>query len=163
MNLENMIIYTTRKKRELEVDGIDKHFVDNITFEKLVQEGTLFTSYKFLGVKYGHGKQYLSKKTHSVTELHYEWIKDFKQRAKNVYSIYIIPTSFDIAKQELKKRNLNSEVEKQRLQEIDNQMYNIKHNKELIKQFDIIFYNDYTTESDNKMLEIIQNINEKRI
>lgn len=161
MNFENMIIYTTREKRMLEVDGIDKHFVDIKKFDKLVEEGVLFTSYEWLGVKYGHGREYLLNNNYNVTELHYEWIKDFREKAKNVYSIYIIPTNIEIAKQELKKRNLEPNVEKQRLKEIDIQIYNISHNEELREQFDMVFYNDYTTKSDDKMIEILQSIDKK--
>ena len=39
MNFENLVIYTTRAKRENEIGGIDKIFVTDSEFMKLVNNG----------------------------------------------------------------------------------------------------------------------------
>ena len=69
----------------------------------------------------------------------------------------MIPYNIERAKQELKNRNLPLDVEKRRLQEIEEQIKEYSSNQELQKQFDYVFVNDYTEESKNKLLQIIKN------
>lgn len=155
-NLENMVIYTTRKKRQGEIKGKDKNFVTKEEFKKLVEKNEMFAYYEFLGEEYGYSKRYLKKEINSVTELHYEWIKDFKQKGKQVYSIYIIPKDVEQAKKELKKRNLSQEAENLRLQEIEEHIKTMQKNEELRKQFDFVFYNDYNEESCERMIQLVK-------
>ena len=42
VNAENMVIYTTRKKREKEINGIDKNFVTKEQFEELEKKQEFF-------------------------------------------------------------------------------------------------------------------------
>ena len=90
--------------------------------------------------------------------MHYEWIKEFKKKAENVYSIYIVPTNIEEAIIQLKKRNLPQEIEEKRLKEIEEHILKIKNNHELKNQFDITFYNDYTKKSDEDMIKILNKI-----
>lgn len=158
VNAENMVIYTTRKKREKEINGIDKNFVTKEQFEELEKKQEFFASYDFLGEKYGYGKKYINDNKLSVTELHYEWIKEFKKKAENVYSIYIVPTNIEEPIRQLKKRNLPQEIEEKRLKEIQEHILKIKNNQDLKNQFDITFYNDYTKKSDEDMIKILNKI-----
>lgn len=88
-NAENMVIYTTRRKRENEVDGIDKNFVTREKFEKLKNKQEFFANYSFLGENYGYGNKYVNKNKLSVTELHYEWIKEFKSKGRRcIFYLY---------------------------------------------------------------------------
>lgn len=157
LNMENMVIYTTRKKRNGEMNGKDKYFVTQKEFKDLVDKNEMFAYYEFLGEKYGYSKSYLKQDIYSVTELHYEWIQDFKQKGKQVYSIYIIPRNVEQAKKELKKRNLSQELENLRLLEIDEHIKTMQKNKELKKQFDLVFYNDYNEESCDRMIKLVKN------
>lgn len=159
LNIENMIIYTTREKRKDEINGIDKHFVTKNELEKLIKTKEVFANYEFLGENYAYGKKYLQEDMCCVTELHYEWIKDFKQKGKDVYSIYIIPKDIELAKSEIKKRNLAPNIEKMRLQEVEEHIENMKNNQDLKKQFDNVFLNNYDEESCNRMIELVKNIN----
>ena len=70
----------------------------------------------------------------------------------------MIPENIEIAKQKLKERNLPKEVEKLRLEEIEEHINNFKHNEDLRNQFDYIFYNDYTEKSIQKIIELLKNI-----
>ena len=158
---ENIVIYTTRKKREKEINGVDKNFVTQKQYEELEKKQEFFASYDFLGEKYGYGKKYINENKLSVTELHYEWIKEFKEKAGNVYSIYIIPKSIEEAQEQLKKRNLPKEIEEKILKEIEEHILKIKNNQDLKNQFDITFYNDYTTKSDENMRKLLNKIIKK--
>ena len=155
-NFENMVIHTTRKPRIDEIDGIDKFFVDKNQFRKLEQDGEFFATYEFLGEYYGYSKKYLSENIHSVTELHYEWIEDFKKNSKDICSIYIFPIKLELAKNALKERNFQKEVEEIRLKEIDKHFYNINNNKKILSNFDYKIYNDYTPNTDMKIDDILK-------
>ena len=156
LGFENMVIYTTRKQRALEKNKIDKFFVNENFLKTKKRTGEIFATYKFLDEYYGYESKYLSRDIRAVTELHYEWIKDFKQKAKDVFSIYIFPIDIQLAKNALIDRHLNKDIQEKRLKEIDEHLYKIRNDKELLKQFDYIVYNDYTEKTDKKMAEIIQ-------
>lgn len=156
LKFKNMIINTTREKRANEVDGVDKIFLSNEEFESLKQEGNIAYDFEFLGNRYGYSKKDLNSEDNLVTEVHYSTIFDFKKNAKKVFAIYMIPNDLDRAKLELKKRNLPKEVVVQRLKEIDEHVKEFSNNKELQKQFDYIFINNYDEESKIKLLNIIK-------
>ena len=69
----------------------------------------------------------------------------------------MVPKDLERAKQELCKRNLPKEVEQKRPKEIDEHIKEYEHNKELQKQFDYVFVNDYSEKAKNELLEIIRN------
>lgn len=156
LGFENLAIVTTRAKRENEINGIDKEFVTNDKFEEMVKNNEIVVNFEFLGAKYGYRKEKLESYENQVTEVHYNTIYEFKKNAKEVFSIYIIPKEVERAKQELKNRNLPIQVEKNRLQEIEEHIKEYQNNKELQKQFDYVFINDYTEKSKEALLQIIR-------
>ena len=156
LNFKNLAIVTTRPKRKNEVNGIDKEFVDEIEFEQLKKERKILVDFEFLGAKYAYRKEKLISDENQVTEVHYNTIYEFKKNAPKVFSIYMIPYDIERAKLELKKRELPKEVEKDRLQEIEEHIKEYSRNKDLQKQFDYIFVNYYTETSKEKLLEVIK-------
>lgn len=156
LNFKNLAIVTTRNKRKNEVNGIDKEFVDEIKFEQLKKEGKILVDFEFLGAKYAYRKTDLISDENQVTEVHYNTIYEFKRNATKVFSVYMIPYDIERAKLELKKRELPIEIEKKRLQEIEEHIKEYSTNKDLQKQFDYVFVNDYTEKSKEKLLEIIK-------
>ena len=157
LGFKNMVINTTRSIREGEVNGIDKIFLNEKEFKKLKKDGNIASDFEFLGFKYAYSVKDLKSDENLVTEVHYSTIFDFKKNAKNVFAIYMIPSNLEIAKRELKKRNLPKEIELRRLQEIDEHVKSFSVNKELQNQFDYTFINNYDEQSIEKMLDIIRN------
>ena len=88
--------------------------------------------------------------------MHYSTIYDFKKNIKNVFSIYIIPKDIERAKFELHKRGLPPQVEQNRLKEIDEHIKEYNSNKDLQKQFDYVFINDYTDKAKKDLLNVIE-------
>ena len=111
---------------------------------------------KTSSAKYAYRKANLISDENQVTEVHYNTIYEFKKNASKVFSVYMIPYDIERAKLELKKRELPTEIEKDRLQEIEEHMKEYSTNKDLQKQFDYVFVNDYTEKSKEKLLEIIK-------
>jgi len=157
VGFKNMVINTTRSIREGEVNRIDKIFLSEEEFEKLKKAGKIASDFEFLGFKYAYSVKDLKSDENLVTEVHYSTIFDFKKNAKNVFAIYMIPSNLEIAKRELKKRNLPKEIEIRRLQEIDEHVKSFSVNKELQNQFDYTFINNYDEQSIEKLLDIIKN------
>ena len=161
LNFKNLVIVTTREKRNGEINGIDKEFVSEEEFAKLKKENKIVVDFEFLGSKYAYKKSDLDSDINQVTEVHYSTIYEFKKNAKNVFAIYMIPKDLKRAKQELQKRNLSKEVEQKRLKEIDEQIKEYKKNKNLQKQFDDVFVNDYSEKAKNDLLKIIKRRSEQ--
>lgn len=156
LKFKNMVIVTTRPKRKNEINGIDKNFVSDDDFEELRHNKKIAVDFEFLGAKYGYKIEDLQSDENQVTEVHYNTIYEFKKNAKSVFAIYMIPSDFERAKKELLKRELPKDVEEKRLKEIEEHIKEFNSNKELQKQFDYIFINDYTENSKNKLLDIIR-------
>lgn len=156
LGFENMVIVTNREKRFGEINGIDKYFVTDEEFEKMKKEKEVLADFEFLGNKYAYKtKDVLSNKNH-VTEMHYEYIENLKKCSEDVLAIYIIPNNFQRAIQELKKRKLKKHVEETRIQEMINQKDIFEKSQFIQNQFDIIFTNNYTKESVDDFIKIIQ-------
>ncbi len=158
LKIKAQTIVTTRTKREGEQDGVDKKFVTDEEFESLKRNKDIVVTFEFLGNKYGYQKKEMESKKNSIVELHYSTIYQFKKEVKNTFSIYMIPKNIELAKQKLKERHLPKEVEKLRLEEIEEHINNFQNNEDLRNQFDYIFYNDYTEKSIQKIIELLKNI-----
>ena len=129
LGFKNLVITTTRKKRNNEIDGIDKNFLSDEEFEHLKKEGKIAVDFEFLGNKYAYNIDDLQSSQNQVTEVHYSTIYEFKKNAKDVFAVYIVPSDLREAKRQLKKRKLPPEVEKSRLNEIDEHIKKIKNDK----------------------------------
>lgn len=159
LNFKNIVIVTTRDRRINEVEGIDKHFVSDEEFEKMKASGELSVCFEFLGNKYGYYTKDLTDGTNSITELHYNTIDDFKKCAKDVISIYIKP-NVNMAKKQLKLRNLPKVVEKFRLKEIKEQLHEFDENSQIREKFDYIISNDYSEDSLENATNLIKELAE---
>jgi guanylate kinase len=51
------ISHTTRPERPAETDGVDYHFVDDETFERMVQQGDFLEWAEYAGYSYGTSRQ----------------------------------------------------------------------------------------------------------
>lgn len=158
LGIKAQTIVTTRTKREGEQDGVDKKFVTDEEFERLKRNKDIVVTFEFLGNKYGYQKKEMKSKKNSIVELHYSTIYQFKEEVRNTFSIYMIPKNIELAKQKLKERNLPKEVERLRLEEIEEHINNFQNDEYLRNQFDYIFYNDYTEKSIQALIKLLKNI-----
>ena len=161
LGFRNLPIVTTREKRVGELDGIDKEFVTSKQFDQLQQAGITQVNFEFLGAKYGYRKEYLQSQENQVTEVHYSTIYEFRKCVKDIFAIYMVPYNIERAKLELQKRNLPEKVYQKRLEEIDEHVKQYENNQHLKKQFDYVFLNDYTENSNQKLIQILKEKLEK--
>lgn len=156
LGLDNQIIYTTRPIRAGEKNGVDKFFVNDKEFDKLEKQNKIMVTFEFLGYRYGYETKQIKSDENTIVELHYKIIYKLKEEVDKVFSIYIIPKNIEIAKQNLKNRNLEKTQEDLRLKEIEEQAKEFENNKELQGQFDYILKNKYDEDSIEKLIEIIK-------
>jgi len=163
LGIENLVIVTTREKREQEKEGIDKYFVTRKQFQDLKKKETIIADFEFLDQYYAYRKQDMYSNKNQVTELHYEAIDIIRKYCKNLFAIYIIPMDLVRAEEELKRRKLPKMIEEKRLKEVEKQISQFKNDEKIREKFDYIFENDYTQESKDKMIEIIKKKIERKI
>lgn len=156
LKIERLVITTTREKRENEIVGIDKNFMTSSEIEKKLEDGTFFAAYELAGYKYAFESKYLKKEQNSITELHYEWIEDFKHKAKDVYSIYMIPNDIKKVEEELQRRGFSKAMYEKRIRELEEYQKKIKEDENFKNSFDVVFHNNYDEKSNQKMLELIR-------
>lgn len=156
LGIDTQAIVTTRPKRLDEVDGEDKKFVTDKEFEELKRRKEIILPVKFLGYQYGWPKDKMESKEDSIVELQYSLIEKLKTQIENTFTIYILPKSLEKAKLKLKERQLPKQIEKERIKEMERHTQKFREEEEYRKQFDFIFYNDYTEESVEKLVKIIE-------
>ncbi len=159
LNLDNQIIYTTRPIRKGEINGVDKFFVTDEEFDKLEASKKIIVTFEYLGYRYGYESSKIKSNTCSIIELHYKIIYKLKQETNKVFSIYIIPNNIETAKSNLKARKLEKNQEDLRLKEIEEQAKEFAENKDLQKQFDYIFYNNYDEKSTKELIRVLKDLN----
>lgn len=153
------VSFTTRKKRTIEIDGIDYNFISNKSFKKLIAENKFSEWEKVHGNYYGTSKSSLNKaieeKKILLLELDVKGAMKLKRSyPENSYSIFIIPPSIDHLRARLKNRGTDSEERIEiRLQRFEEEM-NLKEN------FDEIMVNEDLESAKLELINIIKIVKE---
>ncbi len=158
LDFEKIKIITTRKQRIGEVNNEDKIFVTPDKLNQMINSGEIAYKFELLGNTYAYTKKALFSAANTVFELHYSTIMDFKNICPNLKVIYLLPKDINIAKQKLKERCLEPDVEKGRIQEIDEHYNKIMNDKELMGMFDYVLYNNYDKDSEEKVLNLVRDL-----
>ncbi len=114
-DLDFSISFTTRAPRAGEVDGKDYFFVDNPTFDRMIETGGLVEWVEVYGHKYGTGKDWVMSHLATGRDI----LLDIEtQGAKNVHAaipdavmIFLIPPSAEELSNRLRKRGRDPEAE----------------------------------------------------
>jgi guanylate kinase len=121
------VSYTTREKRQAEVDGRDYFFVDEKRFLQLKEAGELLESALVFGNYYGTGRiqveQQLEKGNHVILEIDWQGARQVRESVPGCVSIFILPPSRSELERRLRDRRTDSdEVIAHRLQEAHGDM-----------------------------------------
>lgn len=158
LNFEKIKIITTRQIRPGEKNNEDKIFVSPEELQNFKNSDIIAYDFNMLGNIYAYSKDDLFSEKNTVFELHYSTIFDLKKICPNMVAIYIFPENIEMAKEETRKRHLDSEVEKKRLLEIDEHYNKILSDEHLRSQFDYFIYNSYNQKSNDEILELVRKI-----
>ena len=161
LDFNKIKILTTRQKRNNEKNNEDKIFVTEEELLKLEKKGKIAYKFEMLGNWYAYTKEDLFSENNTVFELHYETIYDLKKICPNLKTIYLMPNDINVSKKMLKDRKLDEIVEKQRITEIEEHYNKITTDKDLIKMFDYVIYNNYDKKTDEDVINLVKNIMEQ--
>jgi len=125
--LKFSVSYTTREKRETEVDGRDYFFVDEERFLQLKETGELLESANVFGNYYGTGRtqveQQLEKGNHVILEIDWQGARQVRESVPDCVTIFILPPARQELERRLRDRRTDSdEVIARRLQEAHGDM-----------------------------------------
>ncbi len=107
--------YTTRKKRAGEVHGEDYFFVDDETFDAMVERGEFAEWANVHGRRYGTSKKYLedakSGGTDLLVEVDTQGAAQLRAQAVEGCFIFVLPPSWDELESRLRGRGTEADVE----------------------------------------------------
>ncbi|HJP80192.1 MAG TPA: guanylate kinase [Pseudonocardiaceae bacterium] len=111
---------TTRPPRPGEVDGAHYHFVDNLTFDKLVGDNQLLEHAEYAGNRYGTPRgpveQALDQGKPALLEIEVQGARQVRRAWPSAYMVMIQPPSWEVLVARLRGRGTeNPEVVERRL------------------------------------------------
>ena len=96
--MDNVVVsvsHTTRAKREEETDGKEYHFIDEKTFDEMVERGDFLEHANVFSNKYGTSRQHLQEKLllgkDVILEIDWQGARQIRQLMGDCKSIFILP------------------------------------------------------------------------
>ncbi len=152
------ISYTTRKKREGEIDGINYFYVSKEEFLESIKNNEFLEWAEFSGNYYGTKEEFIKKSLRKVNnlllEIDTQGALQVKEKMPESVLIFISPPSFDDLEFRLRSRNTESEEAISKRLEFVN--FELKNSK----KFDYVIIND---KIENAVSELEKIINAERI
>jgi guanylate kinase len=147
------VSHTTRAPREGEVDGVNYHFVDKTTFEKMVEAGEFFEHATVFGNMYGTSQQHLQQQLQSgmdvILEIDWQGARQIRQLMA-CRSIYIVPPSTSALRERLDARGQDDDTI------IDKRMREAISEMSHYVEFDYLIINDDFAEAKDNLAAIIK-------
>lgn len=102
------ISHTTRPARPKEIDGVDYHFVDDETFERMVQNGDFLEWAEYADSRYGTSRraveQQLTAGSDVFLDIEVQGANQVKTLIPEVVKIFVYPPSYEVLEARLKER-----------------------------------------------------------
>lgn len=139
-NLSVSVSYTTRPQRPSEIPGVGYHFVDQATFQEMIDEKAFLEYAEVFGNYYGTSLQAvqtaLNVGTDVVLEIDWQGAAEVRQKLPDAASIFIVPPSQEELRARLQARAQDDpEVIESRLAEAQGDMTHFN-------EFDYLVIND---------------------
>ena len=102
------ISHTTRPARPAEIDGVDYHFVDDDSFEAMVQRGEFLEWAEYAGYRYGTSRTSVDEQLEAgrdvFLDIEVQGANQVKTQVPDVVKIFVYPPSYDVLKTRLRER-----------------------------------------------------------
>jgi guanylate kinase len=120
-SLKISVSYTTRKPRPGEKDGVDYHFIDPASFERMKSRGEFLESAEVHGNHYGTGRQVIldavKRGDDLILEIDWQGAQQVRRLYPQCVGIFILPPSVEELERRMRSRGQDSEaVIRQRVQ-----------------------------------------------
>jgi guanylate kinase len=137
--LEFSVSYTTRPMRRGEKDGVDYHFVDNTTFDKMVDKGEFAEWANVHGNKYGTTvaavREALEGGRHVLFDIDYQGARQLKARfEREAVLVFVLPPSLEVLEERLRKRATDAP------EAIERRLINAQEEFNVLKQYGLYQY-----------------------
>lgn len=86
---KKIVTYTTRPKREREIDGVDYHFVSEEKFKELVKNDFFVEYAQYRNWSYGTAKEDCLKNDNSIIILTPSGLRNLKKISNDLVSVYV--------------------------------------------------------------------------
>lgn len=107
-DLRHSISYTTRQPRPGEINGMDYWFVDNATFDRMVENDEFLEYASVFGRRYGTSRidleGMLSRGLDVILDIDVQGAEKARKRLNNGVYIFILPPSVEACEERLKSR-----------------------------------------------------------
>ena len=147
------ISYTTRNKREGEINGQDYHFVDKDKFNEMIKENSFAEWAEVHGYFYGTSIETITQAEETgkdlILDIDWQGAKQIKQSLDTGIYIFILPPSLQELEKRLRKRGKDSE------EVIKKRLSNAKEEIEQAPCYDYNITNDNLEESISCLKSII--------
>lgn len=165
--LQMSISYTSRGKRDKEIDGVDYFYVSNDKFMYMVKNGEMLEYSKIYGNLYGTSKAFVEKKLASnqdmIFDLDHHGAIAIKEHVKErSISIFLMPPDLETLRQriEARRRDSKDDIEMRMQAAIDEMAY--------AKYYDHIIINNDLDKTIKEIERIISDVrknlyNDKKI
>jgi len=139
-NLKVSVSHTTRTMRPGEKDGVHYHFVDEATFQRMVDENLFLESVQVFDNFYGTSRQWVEEQLGSgidvLLEIDWQGARRIRAAFPEALSIFILPPSRETLRERLASRGQDSdEVIERRMIEAVREMIHYD-------EFDYLVVND---------------------
>jgi guanylate kinase len=104
---------TTRPKTPADVDGVDYHFVDDATFDKMIADGVFLEWVNLFGKKYGTPRPWVDEQLARgrlvILEIDVVGAIKVKEQIPDAFGLFILPPSDEVLLTRLHNRKRESE------------------------------------------------------
>lgn len=151
--LSYSVSYTTRERREGEIDGVHYFFVDADRFKELVA-GDEFLEYAVVhGNFYGTSRSQVERETDEghdiILEIDVQGAENVQQRMPGAIGIFILPPSYEVLKERLTERNTETAAD------LEVRLKNAREEVREVFEFDYVVVNDEVERAAAELRSII--------
>lgn len=138
--LEHSISHTTRPPRGKEQDGREYHFVDNPTFDGMIERGEFYEWAHVHGNRYGTSRKAVEQRMNEgvdvILEIDYQGAFAIKQIFAQALLIFILPPSWEVLRRRIEERGEDPP------ERIELRMRNAAEEVAQAQKFDFVIIND---------------------
>ena len=106
------VSHTTRKKRDVEQDGVNYHFTEKEKFEEMVSNGEFLEYANVFGNYYGTSRQHIQEQLlldkDVILEIDWQGARQIRNLESNCKTIFVLPPSIDTLRHRLESRDEDS-------------------------------------------------------
>ena len=157
-NFINSISHTTRKPRSNEINGKDYYFINNLEFEKLINDNEFLEYAKVFNNFYGTSKkpvlENLKKGKNVIFDIDWQGTKQIKQQniKYKIITFFVLPPSKQILYERLSNRDMKDKlIASERMKEF---YKDVKH----WKDYDYVVVNDDLNKCYQEVMKIINDL-----